>query len=244
VAVQKPVPVTQPVAAKNVTTAPQPVPAQPTAPVPQPAVAQPPVAVVQPLVDLTSLRHENQVLQDQVQLLQKELLSYQSFVTNMGENALRAPFGRLLLIRRPGFAAAIMITEHTRPVDVQLPAGRVRSRKGAKYSYWVQKDGSADFSKPNVVKGTAEVFEEENGTNANVFINLDGLKLQWSMSDWIGFPADVADVEMSITEHVRIEDVHFDDPMYIWMSWAKLQDFARSLRRVLAEPAATSPLAS
>lgn len=205
---------------------------------------QPPVAVVQPLVDLNSLRHENQVLQDQIRVLQRELLSYQSFVTNLGENALRAPFGRLLLIRRPGFAAAVMITEHTRPVEVQLPAGRVRSRKGAKYAYWVQKDGSADFSKPNVLKGTAEVFEEENGQNTNVFINLDGLKLQWSMSDWIHFPDELIDLEMSITEHVRIEDVHFDDPAYIWMSRTKLQDFARSLRRVLAEPATIAPSAS
>ncbi|HEX2973916.1 MAG TPA: hypothetical protein VHP11_16405, partial [Tepidisphaeraceae bacterium] len=169
---------------------------------------------------------------------------YQSFVTNLGENALRAPFGRMLLVRRPGWAAAIMITEHTRPIEVQVATGRVRTRKGARYLFWVQKDGSADFSKPNVVKGTAEVFEEENGVNTNVFMNLDGLKLQWSMSDWIGFPAEAPDLEMCITEHVRIEDVRFDDPMYVWMSRGKLQDFARSLRRVLAEPASTSPSAS
>jgi hypothetical protein len=112
---------------------------------------------------------------------------------------------------------ALRLTEHTRP---QITATGVLAQwNGARYEWFLQSDGSMDFSKNNVAHGSGEVFEKGNGTEDNLFIQAGSLRFEWSLSDWIYFPYDSdTQVSMAPTEWVRLEDVDAAAKFLHWMA--------------------------
>jgi hypothetical protein len=135
-------------------------------------------------------------------------------------NAVRAPIGSFVLVRRGNDAVALQLTGHTTTGD-----------GGARYEWWYQPDGSGDFARPNVEKGMGEVFESYERTpnpdgsktvrdkGGKLYVGCGPFSLQWSSGDWIYFPERRdQDLEIAETAWDRIADVKIADPSLRWIA--------------------------
>ena len=172
-----------------------------------------------------ALEKRNSDLSRTVEGLRETVSTLWRFAFGVDTRAIRAPFGRFLVVRQGKACVALMITEHTRP-EPSLPRWRGPAYKGARYTYYIQADGSGDFSRPNVKSGAGEVFEEANRPESS-YIQVGGLKLRWTQHDWISFPRDAAiPVEMALTECIRIADVQAAAAEIVWFEPQKLERVA------------------
>jgi len=169
----------------------------------------------------------------------EQLRYYREMTTGIGSNAIQAPFGRFLLVRSELQCLALRITEHVNVHDS-------RSRGESKYEWFLQADGSMDFSKANVQKGTGQVSESRarSGSFAPTIKVGTFPTLEWSLSDWIyfgigatpvgGHPKGSAEylreqnIRMASTEWVRIEDVKPKSEPVEWLSKAQATLFSKS----------------
>jgi hypothetical protein len=158
---------------------------------------------------------------------------YRSLVSSLGDNSVRAPFGKFFLIRRGSEYLALRFIEHTRPQIVNRGGSKFRDYKGARYEWYLQSDGSMNFSKPNVRKGIKEITETEAGPRGSYgVIDVGSFLLRWSLSDWIYFPdGDGSSVAMALTEWVRIEEVNPQDELLRWITKETLRTQSRHTGR-------------
>ena len=168
-------------------------------------------------------------LQSTIDTQNRTLEFYRSLVSGLGDNAIRAPFGKFFLIKKGPEYLALRFTEHTKPQIVNQGGSKYREYKGAKYEWYLQSDGSMDFSKANVRKGSKEITETEVGpTGTHGVIDIGSFSVRWSLSDWVYFPdGDRSSIEMSVTEWVRIEDVKPQDELLRWITKEKLRTQSR-----------------
>lgn len=153
---------------------------------------------------------------------QQMLRSWREMVTGIGGNAVRAPFGRFLLIKNGSQCLALRITEHA-------------NSHAARYEWFLQTDGSMDFSKDNVQKRSGEVSDFKNETYQFASIRAGSFPpLEWSSGDWIYFTFGGTPVgghqpgseqalreknmRMASTEWVRIKDVNPQSSTLVWLS--------------------------
>ena len=193
--------------------------------------------------DESQLKQEIQILRERVVEQDKKLERfrlYRSLATGLGTNAVRAPFGRFLLVRMGQQCLALRVTEHvksSRPTDGDVSI----------YEWFLQNDGSMDFSKANVQKGGGEIFDYKNGVYQSAYIAAGSFPvLEWSSSDWIYFQRGATPVggyapgskedqraknmRMTFTEWVRIGDVKAQDKSLFWLSRAQVKQFADEAR--------------
>ena len=188
----------------------------------------------------SKLKQEIQILRERVVAQDKEIKRFREFATGVGGNAVMAPFGRFLLMQNGPQCLALRITEHVnspRPTDGYT----------AKYEWFVQNDGSMDFSKANVQKGRGEIFDYKNGVYQAAYIKAGSFPpLEWSSSDWIYFRLGATPVggdlpgsaeerraktlRMVSTEWVRIGDVKAQDKSLFWMTQAQAKQSADEAR--------------
>lgn len=156
---------------------------------------QPPVRPVKPEVELEMLRL--QVAQQEKELKQLRRLGMHYGV---GARALRAPLGRFVLAKDGTRCLAIQIIEHG---DTGV-AGKIGHT--STYRWFLQTDGSMDFSKANVQQGQDELSEldEKNGSH---LIRQGPFSLQWSLSDWIYFPTGTPKFQLAVTDWVSPEEI-------------------------------------
>ncbi len=160
-------------------------------------------------------------LQSVISEQNQQLDFFKSLVSSLSKEAVKAPFGRFLLIKQGSQCLALRIVEHTQPQITISDKGKFRDYKGAKYEWYLQPDGSMDFSKDNVLKGNNELAETENYAFGK--IEAGSFKLRWSLSDWIYFPEDEkSETEMALTEWVRVEDINPRDEILRWITKQKL----------------------
>lgn len=162
------------------------------------------------------LEKEVVALRQKLNEQEQVLWDLRKLVMGVGDNAVQAPFGRFLLIKNGSKCLALRITEHTRPHIVDNT-----QQDTSRYEWFLQTDGSMDFSKDNVQKGNGKL-SSKNGASA-YFQAGSFPALQWSPNDWIyfnvggtpigGYPAGSQEalrqknMRMASTEWVRIEDV-------------------------------------
>lgn len=173
------------------------------------------------------------------QTTQDQLRLFRSLATGIGGQAIQAPFGRFLLIKSGPQCLALRITEHVNFNDTPSRGGYT-----AKYEWFLQADGSIDFSKTNVQKGTGEVSEARQPNSAYRVPTIQAGSfphLEWSSSDWIYFAFGATpvgghpkgsrnylrekNIRMARTEWVRIEDVNPNSPRVTWISKAQAMQF-------------------
>ena len=192
------------------------------------AAPEPPAKTPQQLEEeIVALR---QTLNEQ----EKELQYSREMTSGVGDNAVMAPFGRFLLIKYDTQCLALRITEH---VDFRIVQNA--EQYTSKYEWFLQTDGSMDFSKANVRKGSGELSEIKDGKYQAAYIRVGSFPaLEWSLSDWIYFSEGATPVgghppgskealreknmRMARTEWVRIGDVKPQSETLTWLS--KVQD--------------------
>lgn len=157
---------------------------------------------------------------------------YREMATGIGSNAIQAPFGRFLLIKSGPQCLALRLTEH-----VELLEARGVRGYSSKYEWFLQPDGSMDFSKPNVEKGKIEMSERKSGNSPSGSPTLKAGSfplLEWSSGDWVYFTRGATPVGghskgsalykrekallMARTEWVRIGDVKLRGRRLNWLS--------------------------
>lgn len=162
---------------------------------------------------------------------------WREMATGIGANAVRAPFGRFLLIQYGPQCLALRITEHTNFRVVGHSEVYT-----AQYEWFLQTDGSRDFARSNVQHGTGEACEFKGDSYTAAYIRAGSFPvLEWSSSDWIYFtlaPTPVGgyppgseqarrekEMRMATTEWVRIEDVKPRQAYLRWLSKTQTEKF-------------------
>lgn len=161
-----------------------------------------------------------------VNALVNDMEMYRSLISGLSSNAVQAPFGRFILIRnKKDECLGIRILEHTRLQNIKVDGQTVRQYLGAKFEWFLQTDGSFDFTRKNVKAGSQELVEDLISAHGSYgLIEVGNFKLKWSLSDWIYFPdEDQEEIKMVRTEWVRIKDVDFKDSSLKWLSRDDLQ---------------------
>lgn len=161
---------------------------------------------------------------------EQELHSLRELSSGVSANAVRAPFGRFLLVKNGSGCLALRITEHSNFCVVNNT-----QQYTANYEWYLQTDGSLNFSKKNVQKGSGKVSEYVNGHYSAGYIKVRSFpSLEWSLGDWIYFALGATPVEghavgsveaireqslrMASTEWVRIGDVDAQSKSVRWLS--------------------------
>ena len=150
--------------------------------------------------------------------------SYQqvkSFSVGYSHNAVRAPFGRFLLLRQGDELLAIKITRHKR-----------HSKRdyidGAFYEWIWMHDDQRD-------EGEGWLSQEQN----NTWIKAHSFSVNWSTGDWFYFSQP--DLEMARTEAVEKEEIRSEVDRARWYSkeWvaANWEGTKASLHALFQRPA-------
>ena len=134
---------------------------------------------------------------------------YKSLTTGLSQNAVRAPFGRFVLIKRKDVKIAIKIIEHIMPRSNQLYP--TPNFMGAQYVYYIWDNDNKKYT-----QSSGKVFEPVKGVADNIYINFGDFRIEWSLSDWLYFPDEIT--LMASTEYVDINDVNFKNPQITWYS--------------------------
>jgi len=158
---------------------------------------------------LDDYKSTNNLLENEIENLTNLNTHYKSFVTGLGNNAIRAPFGRFILIKRKDVKVALKIIEHIMPRLNQLY--NAPNFMGAQYVYYIWDSDNEKYS-----ESSGKVFEPVEGVADNIYINFADFRIEWSLSDWLYFSDDIT--MMAVTECVYIDDVDFENPRIKWYS--------------------------
>ncbi len=162
----------------------------------------------------TSVQEQQQKEQEQQQQEQQRQQE-QELQNGIAENAIRAPFQRFLLIRQGKRCVALQITEHPE-----------HKPDRACYEWYEQSDGSLDFTRANVTKGTGEVYEKTAMPDGSqkLIIKAGSFRFCWSAGDWIYYPEWNLDtlVSMARTNWAHLSDVKANSKSLQWISRGKL----------------------
>jgi hypothetical protein len=141
-------------------------------------------------------------------------------------NAVQVPAGKFFLIRIRGQHAAVKLTNATNKGD-----------GGYEYVWYWQMDGSGVFTNDNAKGGKGEVFENyrhvknQDGVGSLVndggvlYMECNGVRVEWSKSNWIYFDSPNGKVEIALTDESRIENINFLGKKLVWLRESNKESF-------------------
>lgn len=157
----------------------------------------------------------NSSLENEIKNLTFLNTHHKSLTTGLSQNAIRALFGRFVLIKRKDVKIALKIIEHIMPRPDQ--SYHASNFMGAHYVYYIW-----DSIDEKYVESSGKVFEPIEGAADNIYIDFGDFRMEWSLSDWLYFPDEIT--LMARTEYVYIDDVDFENPRIVWYSKRDLND--------------------
>jgi hypothetical protein len=159
--------------------------------------------------------------QKQIDRLLERAVGLAKLAYGIDRRAVRAPFGRYLLVRTETAVAAIQIVEHTR-FRPGAPRWIGPVPRGARFLGYVGAPGANELSVGNAEEIRGE-FSLESGNASDSELRVGDATLRWREGDWLELPpSNEARVEVAVTPFVRLEQVRFDSPLLQWMDDARL----------------------
>ncbi|MGK0189677.1 MAG: hypothetical protein ACI9R3_005494 [Verrucomicrobiales bacterium] len=142
------------------------------------------------------------------------IMSFRSFATGRCDRAIRAPFGRYLLIQREEQILALKLEKH-------IPS---KNKHGISRFSWV-----SFFVSKRIDSG---IIEFEEGPGGDTLIRADGFEVEWSAGDWIYLNEEI---KVARTEATEITELFSSDVVYPVevpakvgkLKWYSLKDLMR-----------------
>jgi hypothetical protein len=135
---------------------------------------------------------------------------WKSMGTGLGENAIKSPFGRYLLLKNKSSILALKLEKHL-PRKTSVGTG-----KASHYSWVLLIDGKQKKS------GSFDIDEEKGEGSAR--IKVGGFNCEWSFGDWIYFDPKLSNMKMAKTEATEKSELDELNSL-VWWSRNQLRSY-------------------
>ena len=127
----------------------------------------------------------------------------------IGENAIRAKFGRFVLVKFLDTKVALKFVNNHKKVYNKVT--KKYEKCGSEYEYYLFNGGASEYT-----KHTGELYNIVTGKPYpnKLYIDMGKFRLLWSQSDWLYLKDEL--IAIAKTDLVNIEDVDFEDSKLVW----------------------------